>query len=156
MCASGEPTNHRQHYLLLVDYYYSNFFELAQLGSNTDATCVIDAKRSQFTYHGSPELLASDNGNQFSCREFRKFTQLWDIEHATSSPRYPQSNGQAERATRSVNNIYIIKERLETLCAMESYLPISDRHAASWIFFDGPTKPIGVVKLRYNALKLFF
>ena len=39
---------------------------------------------------------------------------------------------------------------------MESYLPNSDRHAASWIFSDGPTKPAGVVKLRYNALKLFF
>ena len=37
-----------------------------------------------------------------------------------------------------LNIIYIIKERLETLCAMESYLPISDRHAASWIFSDGP------------------
>ena len=52
--------------------------------------------------------------------------------------------------------IYIIKERLETLCAMESYLPNSDRHAASWIFSDGPSKPLGVAKLRYNALKLFF
>ena len=52
--------------------------------------------------------------------------------------------------------IYIIKERLETLCAMESYLPISDRHAASWIFSDGPRQQLGVVKLRYNVLKLFF
>ena len=39
---------------------------------------------------------------------------------------------------------------------MESYLPTSDRHAASWIFSDGPSKPLGVVKRRYNALKLFF
>ena len=53
-------------------------------------------------------------------------------------------------------NIYIIKEKLETLSAMESYLPTSDRHAASWIFSDGPSKQLGVVKLRYNALKLFF
>ena len=52
--------------------------------------------------------------------------------------------------------IYIIKERLETSSSMESYLPTSDRHAASWIFSDGPSKPRGVVKLRYNALKLFF
>ena len=52
--------------------------------------------------------------------------------------------------------IYIIKERLETYRTMESYLPNSDRHAASWIFSDGPTKPTGFVKLRYNALKLFF
>ena len=39
---------------------------------------------------------------------------------------------------------------------MESYLPTSDRYAASWIFSDGPSKPLGVVKLCYNALKLFF
>ena len=52
--------------------------------------------------------------------------------------------------------IYIIKEKLETWSSMESYLPTSDRHAASWIFSDGPSKPLGVVKLRYNALKLFF
>ena len=52
--------------------------------------------------------------------------------------------------------IYIIKERLETSSSMESYLPTSARHAASWIFSDGPSKPLGVVKLRYNDLKLFF
>ena len=51
---------------------------------------------------------------------------------------------------------YIIKDKLETSSSMESYLPTSDRHAASWIFSDGPSKPLGVVKLRYNALKLFF
>ena len=48
------------------------------------------------------------------------------------------------------------KEKLETLSGMESYFPTSDRHAASWIFSDGPSKQLGVVKLRYNALKLFF
>ena len=57
---------------------------------------------------------------------------------------------------KATNNIYIIKEKLETLSAMESYLPTSDRHAASWIISDGPSKQLGVVKLRYNALKLFF
>ena len=72
----------RQHYLLLVDYY-SNFFELVRLGSNTRAMHVIDAMRSQFARHGSPEVLVSDNGPQFACREFRTFTQLWDIEQPT-------------------------------------------------------------------------
>ena len=99
-----------QYYLLLVDYY-SNFFELARLGSNTHATYVIDAIRSQFARHGSHDVLVSDNGPQFSCREFRTFTQLWDIEHVTSSPRYPQSNGQAERAIGTVKNL--MKKALE-------------------------------------------
>ena len=100
-----------QHYLLLVDYYSNNFFELVRLGSNTRATCVIDAMRSQFARHGSPEVLVSDNGPQFSCREFRTFTQLWDIEHVTSNPRYPQSNGQSERAIGTVKNL--MKKALE-------------------------------------------
>ena len=38
---------------------------------------------------------------------------------------------------------------------MELYLPTSDRHAASWIFSDEPSKQLGVVKLRYNALNFF-
>ena len=59
------------------------------------------------------------------------------------------------RKNRNVS-IYIIKEKLETLSGMESYFSTSDRHAASWIFSDGPSKQLGVVKLRYNALKLFF
>ena len=99
-----------QHYLLLIDYY-SNIFELARLGSNTRAMCVIDAMQSQFARHGSPEVLVSANGPQFACREFRTFTQLWDIEHVTSSPRYPQSNGQAERAIGTVTNL--MKKALE-------------------------------------------
>ena len=33
--------------------------------------------------------------------------------------------------------IYIIKETLDTLTAMDSVLPPSDRHAARWICSDG-------------------
>ena len=109
-----------QHYLLHVDYY-SNLFELTRLGSNTRATCVIGAMRSQFARHGSPELLVSDNGPQFSCSEFRTFTQLWDIEHVTSSPQYPQSNGQAERAIGTVKNL--MKKALEDGSDVQLALP---------------------------------
>ena len=99
-----------QHYLLFVNYY-SNFFDLARLCSNTRATCVIDAMRAQFARHGSPEVLGSNNGHQFLCREFRTFTQLWDIEHVTSSPRYQQSNVQVERAIGTAKNM--MKKALE-------------------------------------------
>ena len=68
----------------------------------------------------------------------------------------PIGQGPTLAAGPTLCDLPLIKERLETLCAMESYLPNSDRHAASWIFSDGPRQPIGVVKLRYNALKLFF
>ena len=38
---------------------------------------------------------------------------------------------------QTINNIYIIKETLDTLTAMDSILPPSDRHAARWICSDG-------------------
>ena len=99
-----------QHYLLLVDNF-SNFFELMRLSSSTRTKCMIDAMRSQFAHHGVPEVVMSDNGPQFSCDEFRVFAQRWDFEHVTSSPRYPQSNGQVERAIGTVKNI--VKKAME-------------------------------------------
>ena len=69
---------------------------------------------------------------------------------------YVDSHSLGQLALASKRTASIIKEKLETLTSMESYLPTSDQHAASWIFSDGPSKQLGVVKLRYNALKLFF
>lgn len=47
----------------------------------------------------------SDNGPEFSTIEFIDFSNKWKFEHMTSSPRYPQSNGQVERAIQTVKNI---------------------------------------------------
>ena len=43
--------------------------------------------------------------------EFRQFAQRWDFEHITSSPRYPQSNGQVERDFGTVKNL--VKKAME-------------------------------------------
>ncbi|KAK2175926.1 hypothetical protein NP493_696g02020 [Ridgeia piscesae] len=53
----------------------------------------------------------SDYGTQFSYGEFKEFTQRWDFEHVTSSPSYPQCNGQVERAIGTVTNI--VKKAME-------------------------------------------
>ena len=61
--------------------------------------------KKQFATHGVPRLLISDNGPQFKLRVFSNFAKLWGFEHITSSPRYPQSNGLAERAVQSAKNV---------------------------------------------------
>ena len=36
---------------------------------------------------------------------FQEFAKQWGFEHITSSPRYPQSNGRAEAAVKSMKKI---------------------------------------------------
>ena len=58
-----------------------------------------------FVHQGIPDVLVTDNGPQFSVREFADFAEEWRFSHVTSSPRYPQSNGEAERAVQTVKGI---------------------------------------------------
>ena len=54
--------------------------------------------------HGIPSQLRTDNGPQFASAEMECFSKAYGLEHTTSSPRYPQSNGQVERTVRTVKN----------------------------------------------------
>ena len=58
--------------------------------------------KSIFAEHGIPSQLITYNGPQYNCREFRQFRETYGIEHTTSSPLYPQSNGFAERMVQTV------------------------------------------------------
>ena len=49
-----------------------------------------------FTELGRPFILRSDNGPCYSSREFHSFLSFYQVDHVTSSPHYPQSNGFAE------------------------------------------------------------
>lgn len=92
-------------YLVCIDYY-SKYIELA-LMHRTTAQYVIKELKSIFSRHGIPLTLISDNGPPFSSSEFQNFTKVWDIEHITSSPHYPYSNGQVERAIQTLKNMLL-------------------------------------------------
>ena len=90
-------------YLCTVDYY-SSYFEINQLKEKTGNEVISTLKR-HFSTHGIPNKLQSDNGPPYSSREFQQFMISYDIEHITSSPRYPQSNGKAENAIKTAKNL---------------------------------------------------
>lgn len=68
------------------------------------ARAIINHLKSIFAEHGIPERLTT-NGPQFASQEFRDFMQTYGVEHVTSSPMYPQTNGSAERMVQTVENI---------------------------------------------------
>lgn len=93
-----------EHYLIVVDYF-SKYIEVDKL-SNMGSAATIDTLKSYFRRHGIPQKLRSDNGPQYSSSEFSEFCTKYDIEHHTSSPYHPQSNGCAERAVQTVKRLW--------------------------------------------------
>ena len=104
-------------YMLIVDYY-SRFIEIAHLDHMT-AEEVISRTKSIFARHGIPEELISDNGPQFSSHSFLKFSQEYGFDHITSSPLFPQSNGAAERAVKTIKTMW--KKTSDPCLALLSY-----------------------------------
>ena len=63
---------HSKDYIVLVDYY-SDFVDLLK---NTSSSAVIKFLKAQFSGHGIPDVLVTDNGLQFVSGEFSEFTTL--------------------------------------------------------------------------------
>ena len=64
--------------------------------TNSSTHTVIKELGLIFTELGRPFILRSDNGPCYSSRELHNFLSFYQIDHVTSSPHYPQSNGFAE------------------------------------------------------------
>ena len=81
-------------YLVIGDYF-SKYLIIRRL-PNSSTHAVIKELGLVFTELGRPFVLRSDNGPCYSSREFRNFLNFYQVDHVTSSPHYPQSNGFAE------------------------------------------------------------
>ena len=59
-----------------------------------------------FSEHGWPETLISDNGPCYTAEAFTNMMKEYGVNHITSSPHYPQSNGLAEKYMLIVKNLF--------------------------------------------------
>ena len=91
------------HFVILVDYY-SNFIEIEKL-SHLSTSAVVKAMKRTIARHGIMDTFISDNGPQFSSAEFASFMEEYGIQHLTSSPYRPQSNGLAEKSVQTIKRM---------------------------------------------------
>ena len=89
-------------FLVIVDYF-SKYPEVTELKQKT-AKAVITGLKPILARHGIPDEIIADN-NPFGSLEMKQFAQSWNFQIRTSSPRYPQSNGQAERFVKIIKDI---------------------------------------------------
>ena len=90
-----------QTYLAVADYF-SKFPIIKRMPEHCTSKAVINSLKEIFAEYGIPDIIRSDNGPQYDCESFAKFTKEWNIEHITSSPHYPQSNGFIERTIQTL------------------------------------------------------
>ena len=110
-------------YILVVDYF-SHFPEVVKLTSTTTSS-IVNALKFIFSRHGIPQTVVSDNGPQYASHEFARFAREYDFSHKTSSPHFPQSNGQAERTVQTLKKLLqdSVDPYMALLCYRATLLP---------------------------------
>ena len=63
--------------------------------------------------------MISGNGPQYASEAYKKFAEEYQFKHVTSSPYFPQSNGEAERAVCTVKDL--LKKSNDPYLALLAY-----------------------------------
>ena len=90
-------------YLLLVDY--TSCFAIMRKLKSVTTQHIDDHIKQIFAEYGWPNTLVSDNGPCYASEIF-KLMKEYQVNHITSSPHYPQSNGLAEKYVQIIKNLF--------------------------------------------------
>ena len=94
------PLPNGEYVLVIVDYF-SRYFEVNFIRRVT-STVIVRCLEKMFTTHGLPYSIKTDNGRQFVSEELETFLEEHGIEHRTSTPYWPQANGEVEQQNRTL------------------------------------------------------
>ncbi|XP_055623224.1 uncharacterized protein K02A2.6-like [Toxorhynchites rutilus septentrionalis] len=89
----------KKHQFLVTVDHYSDYMELDGLKDMSAKTLSETCKRN-FSRHGIPQIVNTDNGTNFVNEEMKNMAIKWNFKHSTSSPHHQQSNGKAEAAVK--------------------------------------------------------
>lgn len=95
-------------YLVVVDYY-SKWIEIVAIKTK-QSNEQIEVLKHIFSTHGIPKKIVADN-QPFSSKEFVEFAKNWSFKIINSSPLYPRSNGQSEKAVHVAK--MLVKKSIE-------------------------------------------
>ena len=91
-------------YLLILNY--TSRFPVVHKLSLMTGLHIANQCEQVFSEYGWPETLISDNDLCYTSHSFTSVMQSYSVNHITSSPHYPQSNGLAEKYAQIVKNLF--------------------------------------------------
>ncbi|XP_065318403.1 uncharacterized protein LOC135926443 [Gordionus sp. m RMFG-2023] len=91
---------YQNHYWLVVIDASSHWPEIVPMTSTTTES-TIKILRNIFARFGFTKIIVSDNGPQFSSKDFNNFHKKNGIQLVHGSPYHPQTNGITERLVRT-------------------------------------------------------
>jgi len=144
-------------YVVVVDYY-SRYISVHELLDSSDSNAVIKKLEGLFTMLGIPNTIVSDNGPQFVSDAFKQFLRKWDIQHVTSAPKSPQSNGEAERAVQTVKGLMHKNVNLQAALCVYRDTPLANGFSPAELLFNRPMNSMGIMtdsKIDVNRLRKF-
>ena len=92
-----------KHLLTCIDTS-SRWPEAIPIRSTTTKT-IINCLTDVFTRNGFPERITSDNGPQFTSKQFENWLTRKGITHSKSTPYHPQGNGMVERLHQTLGAV---------------------------------------------------
>lgn len=109
--------------ILIISDTYSKWLE-AFIMRKTDANSTIEKFRECFARFGFPKVVVTDNGPQFTSGEFSQFLSNCGIQHWSSPPYHPQTNGFAENSVKNFKNgiTKLIRDSKNTNCSFETLM----------------------------------
>ncbi|KAG7579724.1 Integrase catalytic core [Arabidopsis thaliana x Arabidopsis arenosa] len=124
-------------YLLVSTDYFSKWIEAEAYASIKDSAVNTFIWKNIICRYGVPYEIVTDNGPQFISHEFEAFCSEWGIKVSYSTPQYPQGNGQAEAANKTIFSN--LKKRLSHLKGgwYDELQPVL------WAYRTTPRRPTG-------------
>ena len=98
-------------FLLVATNYFSKWVEAEAYASIKDKDVTKFVWKNIICRFGIPQAIIADNGPQFDSIAFWNFCSELKIQNLYSTPRYPQSIGQAEATNKTL--VTALKKRLE-------------------------------------------
>ena len=92
-------------YLLIVDF--TSRLPIIRKLKSMKAKHVASHFSEVFGEYGWRDTLPTDNGPCYASHEFKQLIFDMSVNHITSSPHYPQSNGLAEKYVQIVKNLFV-------------------------------------------------